>query len=66
MTIFVIDTQAKAIRMAFRVTGRKGLVGDSFQTMRPADKLEGYTFDEIKALGPGEHTLKPKPRIRRR
>ena len=58
MKIHITEIKPNAIRVAIRAEGPGGLVGDSFQTVRQGEGIAGLRFDELKALGVGEHEIK--------
>ncbi len=59
------DPERDELTIRMRAEG-PGLIGDFRHTLLPGQSFMGYTFAELKALGPGQHSLSPKPGKRKK
>lgn len=68
MTIFLIHF-GDTINLTYRMESLSGAVGrvlgDGELNIRPGrGNYHGWTYDELRALGEGEHQIEPKPLAR--
>lgn len=57
MKVFLTQN-GDALQISSRAEG-DGLLGDLFVTIKPDDVFGKLTYDDLKALGEGEHDIEP-------
>jgi hypothetical protein len=59
MKVYLVHGEDGAVHIMARAEGPRGLIGDMHHVVRPGESWGDLSYEELRALGEGEHDIDP-------